>query len=51
MSEQLEIDQAMIDLDPNVNKSGIGANAMLGVSLAVAKQLHWNIISPLPIHR
>jgi enolase len=37
VSEQLEIDQAMIDLDPNVNKSGIGANAMLGVSLAVAK--------------
>ena len=37
VSEQLEIDQAMIDLDPNLNKSGIGANAMLGVSLAVAK--------------
>src|SRR5688500_19187397 len=27
----------MIDLDTNLNKSGIGANAMLGVSLAVAK--------------
>lgn len=37
VSEQLEIDQAMIDLDTNLNKSGIGANAMLGVSLAVAK--------------
>lgn len=37
VSEQMEIDQAMIDLDPNLNKSGIGANAMLGVSLAVAK--------------
>lgn len=37
VSEQLEIDQAMIDLDTNINKSGIGANAMLGVSLAVAK--------------
>lgn len=37
VSEQLEIDQIMIDLDPNLNKSGIGANAMLGVSLAVAK--------------
>lgn len=37
VSEQLEIDQAMIDLDPNLNKSGLGANAMLGVSLAVAK--------------
>lgn len=37
VSEQLEIDQAMIDLDTNLNKSGIGANAMLGVSLAVAR--------------
>ena len=37
VAEQLEIDQAMIDLDTNLNKSGIGANAMLGVSLAVAK--------------
>src|SRR5688572_29991023 len=37
VSEQLEIDQSMIDLDTNLNKSGIGANAMLGVSLAVAK--------------
>ncbi len=37
VSEQLDIDQAMIDLDTNLNKSGIGANAMLGVSLAVAK--------------
>ncbi len=37
VSEQIDIDQAMIDLDTNLNKSGIGANAMLGVSLAVAK--------------
>ncbi len=37
VSEQLEIDQAIIDIDPNLNKSEIGANAMLGVSLAVAK--------------
>src|SRR5687767_5994345 len=37
VSDQLDIDQAMIDLDTNLNKSGIGANAMLGVSLAVAK--------------
>ena len=37
VAEQLEIDQSIIELDPNVNKSGIGANAMLGVSLAVAK--------------
>src|SRR5690606_38907328 len=37
VADQRGIDQAMIDLDPNINKSGIGANAMLGVSLAVAK--------------
>lgn len=37
VSDQLDIDQAMIDLDTNLNKSGIGANAMLGVSLACAK--------------
>lgn len=35
-SEQRLIDQAMIDLDATENKSKIGANAILGVSLAVA---------------
>lgn len=35
--EQIEIDQAMIDLDGTPNKSRLGANAILGVSLAVAK--------------
>ena len=35
--EQEEIDQAMIDLDGTPNKSKLGANAILGVSLAVAK--------------
>ncbi|MEQ5774059.1 MULTISPECIES: phosphopyruvate hydratase [unclassified Thalassospira] len=35
--EQIEIDQAMIDLDGTANKSRLGANAILGVSLAVAK--------------
>ena len=34
---QREIDQAMIDLDGTDNKGKLGANAMLGVSLAVAK--------------
>jgi len=37
VADQRDIDQAMIDLDPNLNKSGLGANAMLGVSLAAAK--------------
>ena len=35
--EQEEIDQIMIDLDGTPNKSKLGANAILGVSLAVAK--------------
>ncbi|NND16071.1 MAG: phosphopyruvate hydratase [Eudoraea sp.] len=35
--EQNAIDQAMIDLDGTPNKSILGANAILGVSLAVAK--------------
>ncbi len=36
-SEQRLIDQAMIDLDGTPNKARLGANAILGVSLAVAK--------------
>lgn len=35
--EQEQIDQMMIDLDGTPNKSKLGANAILGVSLAVAK--------------
>ena len=35
--DQRELDQAMIDLDGTANKSRLGANAILGVSLAVAK--------------
>jgi enolase len=36
-TEQEAIDQTMIDLDGTANKSRLGANAILGVSLAVAK--------------
>lgn len=36
-SEQRLVDQAMIDLDGTPNKAKLGANAILGVSLAVAK--------------
>jgi enolase len=36
-SEQRLIDQTMIDLDGTPNKSRLGANAILGVSLAVSK--------------
>jgi enolase len=35
--EQIEIDRAMIELDGTENKGRIGANAILGVSLAAAK--------------
>jgi enolase len=35
--EQNHIDQLMIDLDGTANKSNLGANAILGVSLATAK--------------
>ncbi len=35
--DQEEIDSAMIELDGTDNKSNLGANAILGVSLAVAK--------------
>ncbi len=35
--DQAEIDAAMIDLDGTDNKSKLGANAILGVSLAAAK--------------
>jgi enolase len=36
-SRQEDIDQVMLDLDGTPNKSRLGANAILGVSLAVAK--------------
>ncbi|GHG48898.1 enolase 1 [Sinomonas cellulolyticus] len=35
-TDQRAIDQAMIDLDGTANKGNLGANAILGVSLAVA---------------
>ena len=35
--EQKQIDEAMIKLDDTPNKSNLGANAILGVSIAVAK--------------
>ncbi|GAA4908687.1 enolase [Stackebrandtia albiflava] len=36
-SEQRLIDQLLLDLDGTADKSGLGANTILGVSLAVAK--------------
>ncbi|WP_315760196.1 phosphopyruvate hydratase [Sphingomonas sp. Y38-1Y] len=35
--DQADVDQAMIELDGTANKGRLGANAILGVSLAVAK--------------
>src|SRR5436305_859664 len=35
--DQVIVDQMMIDLDGTANKARLGANAILGVSLAVAK--------------
>jgi len=37
VTEQIEIDRKMIELDGTPNKGKLGANAILGVSLAVAK--------------
>ncbi|MGB1307781.1 MAG: phosphopyruvate hydratase [Oceanihabitans sp.] len=45
--EQNEIDQIMIDLDGTPNKSNLGANAILGVSLAVAKAAANELSLPL----
>ena len=47
--DQLAIDQAMIELDGTPNKSKLGANAILGVSLAVAKAAAES--SELPFYR
>ena len=45
--EQNLIDQTMIDLDGTPNKSKLGANAILGVSLAVAKAAAAELGKPL----
>ena len=45
--EQNLIDQIMIDLDGTKNKSKLGANAILGVSLAVAKAAANELNMPL----
>src|ERR1700733_2580044 len=47
VEEQVQIDQIMIDLDGTPNKSRLGANAILGVSLAVAKAAAESFDMPL----
>ncbi len=46
-TQQVEIDQIMIDLDGTPNKSRLGANAILGVSLAVAHAAADSVGQPL----
>ncbi len=46
-TRQVEIDQAMIRLDGTPNKGKLGANAILGVSLAVAKAAALSVGLPL----
>ena len=48
-TEQRLVDQAMIDLDGTPNKARLGANAILGVSLAVARAAAES--SDLPLFR
>lgn len=45
--EQQEIDETMINLDGTENKSKLGANAILAVSLAAAKAASCNLQIPL----
>jgi enolase len=46
-TDQLGIDKAMMELDGTPNKSRLGANAILGVSLAVAKAAAASLHLPL----
>src|SRR5215831_12010517 len=47
VEQQVQIDQALIDLDGTPNKSRLGANAILGVSLACAKAAAASFDMPL----
>jgi enolase len=47
VTQQAAIDQAMIDLDGTSNKSKLGANAILAVSMAVAKAAAEDVSLPL----
>ncbi len=47
VTAQREIDQRLIELDGSPNKSQLGANAILGVSLAVARAASVSLSMPL----
>ena len=49
VSDQVYIDQLMLEMDGTPNKSKLGANAILGVSLAVAKAAA--LEADLPLYR
>ena len=48
-SEQENIDKLMIDLDGTENKSNLGANAILGVSIAIARAAA--SVSNIPVYK
>ena len=48
-TEQVEIDNMLIEIDGTDNKGDLGANAMLGVSLACARASAEFLGSPLSV--
>src|SRR5918992_4277899 len=48
-SDQREVDRIMLDLDGTMDRSRLGANAILGVSLAVARAA--GVAARLPLYR
>lgn len=48
-ADQVEIDEKLLELDGTPNKSNLGANALLGVSLAAARAAAFSF--GLPLHR
>lgn len=49
VTEQIAVDNLMIEMDGTETKSKLGANAILGVSLAVAKTA--SFVTGLPLHQ
>ncbi|MEM8896449.1 MAG: phosphopyruvate hydratase [Bacteroidota bacterium] len=47
VTDQADVDQILLDLDGTANKSRLGANAVLGVSLAVARAASLHLGLPL----
>lgn len=48
--DQQAVDKAMVDLDGTPNKSRLGANAILGVSLATARAASANLRKPMYLY-